>query len=160
MLKLFSKSSALLAGTVIVAGATVLPLTAISQSPPPVVSDSTTPDAQRLSVIQGQVKTIQGNILTVKTPDLPPYCPPGRVCPAIVVVGPTFTVDISRAIFQSASGSRQRQRPRFKVGNSVVVAGRVVDSLPFVLPAPDVPTQFFTARVVSRAVPSVRSRVP
>lgn len=158
MLKLFSKSSAVLAGAVIVAGITVLPLTAISQTSPPVVSDPIAPDSQKLSVIQGQVETIQGKIITVKTPDLPPYCPPNQVCPAIIVVGPTFTVDISRAIFQSASGSRQRQRPRLKVGDSVVVAGRLVDSLPLVLPSPDVPTQFFAAQVVSKAVPIRRLR--
>jgi hypothetical protein len=157
VLKFFSKSFAVLAG--IVVGAAILPLTAISQFPPPVVSDPpsafdpTSPDAQGLSVIQGQVKNIQGNIVTVKTPDLPPYCPPNRVCPAIIVVGPTFTVDISRAIFQSASGRRQSSKPKLKLGDFVVVAGRLGPSLPVVLPSPGIPPQSLTAVVVSKAVP-------
>lgn len=160
MHKFFSKSSAVLAGAVIVAGAVILPLTAIAQSVPPVVSDPTAPDNQGLSVIQGKISNIQGNLLTVKTPDLPPYCPPDRVCPAIIVVGPTFTVDISRAIFQSASGRRLRPKPRLAVGDSVVVAGHLVASLPLVLPAPGEPPQFLKAQIVSRAVPPVRTRVP
>lgn len=155
MHRFFSKSSAVLAGAVIVAGTFVLPLTTIAQSPPPLVSDPTVPDSPGLTVIQGQITNIEGNLLIVKTPDVPPYCPPGRACPAIIVVGPTFTVDIASATFQSASGRRLRSKPRLKVNDSIVVAGRLVASLPVVLPSPGVAPQFLKAEIVSKAIPNL-----
>ncbi len=154
MLKFFSQGSAVLAGVVVVAGAAVLPLTAISQSTPPLVSDSPSSDSPRLLVIQGQVRSLQGNIVTVKTPDLPIYCPPGRVCPAVIVAGPTFNVEVSRASFQSASGSRLTPKPKLTVGESVVVVGRLSTSPPTLPPFPGVSPKSLTAQIVSKAFPS------
>lgn len=154
MLKFLSKNYSVLAGAVIVAGTNLLPLTAFAQTSTPVV-EITPPiaEAPRLSVIQGKVTKIQGNIVTVKTPDYGPYCPPGQACLAIIYAGPTFKVDISRAIFQSPSGRRQSPRPKLKVNDSVVVAGQLGVAPVVTIPSTSIPPQPFIAQIVSKKVP-------
>jgi hypothetical protein len=161
MLKFVSKNYALLTGAVIVAGTALLPNQAFAQTPTPVVDPiPPIPDSPRLLVIQGRVTNIQGNIVTVKTPDVPPFCPPGRVCPLIIQVGPTFSVDISRATFQSPSGTRQSPKPKLTLNDSVVVAGKLGISPPMVFPSPGIPPKSFIAQVVSKLVPPTPVATP
>lgn len=160
MYRFFSKSSAILAGAAIVVGV-VLPSQAISQPVPPVVSDPLPTDTEKLLVIQGQVQNIQNYIVTVKTPDYAPYCPPEQACPAVMAEGPTFDVDISGAILQSPNGKNISQRPRLslRIGDSIVVAGLAVSPARVQL-NPGVVPQFLKATIVSRAIPAVRTRLP
>lgn len=155
MSKFFSKSSAILAVAVIVVGV-VLPSKAISQSMPPVVSEPLTA-APQLLVIQGKVQNIRNYIVTVKTPDYSPYCPPNQVCPAVIVEGATFNVDMSRAIFQSSNGRKmpRRQRLQLQIGDAIVVAGSLAVSPPRLLDTGI--SQFLKAKIVTRAVPAVQS---
>lgn len=167
MLKFLSKNY-LFSGAVIVAGTTLLPLTAFAETAPVSPINEPNPPSSnslRLSVIQGKVTSIQGNTVTVKTPDVAPYCPPGRFCPAIIIVGPTFKVNIARATFQSPSGSPQSPKPLLKVNDSVVVVGRADVSTPVVIspqltPNPSAPPKPFTAQIISKIVTSGPIAVP
>jgi hypothetical protein len=164
VLKFFSKNY-VLAGAVIVAGTALLPLTAFAQTPIPEIPVEPQypypiPDSPRLSVIQGQVTNIQGNIVTVKTPDVPQYCPPGRVCATVITVGSTFVVDISRATFQSPSGTQQSPKPTLNINDAVVVAGQLGISPPVTIPNPNLPPKPFIAQVVSKLVPLTPLAIP
>ncbi len=146
MAKFFSKGSSLLAGAIGVAGTAILPLSALSQEIVPIV-----PSPPPLQVIQGKVTNIQGNRITVKTPDVKPVCPPNIPCLLIITVGPTFNVDLSTAVFQSASGSSVLTPPALIVGDSVVVAGRLGVSTPLLIPTPAPPPKLIVAEVVTKA---------
>lgn len=157
----FSKSSAILAGAAIVIGV-VLPSKAISQSMPPVVSEPLPINAPQLLVIQGRVQNIQNYIVTVKTPDYFPYCPPNQVCPAVITEGPTLNVDISRAIFQSPTGKKmpRRQRLKLQIGDAIVVAGSLAVSPARLKLESGIVPQFLKAKIVSKAISSTPTRVP
>jgi hypothetical protein len=142
MLQFFSKSSTILAGAIVLAGTVVLPLTAISQTVVPVAVTETAP----LLVIQGKITAITGSLVTVKTPDT-------RTSPAVIIAGPTFSVDISSATFQLASGKTLTPPPILVVGNSVIVAGRQGALPAIVTPTPAGPNKLIIAEVVSKIVP-------
>ncbi|MGB5960350.1 MAG: hypothetical protein WBG73_06795 [Coleofasciculaceae cyanobacterium] len=156
----FSKSSAILVGGAIFVGV-VLPSKAISQAMPPVVSQPL-PTTPQLLVIQGKVQNIRNYIITVKTPDYFPYCPPNYACPAVMAQGPTFNVDISRAIFQSPTGKKmpRRQRLKLQIGDAIVVAGSLVVSSQRLKPNSGIVPQFLKANIVSKAISSIPTRVP
>jgi hypothetical protein len=143
MLKFFSKSSSILAGAMLVAGSVALPLTTLAQSN--VVNVPVT-DTAPLLVIQGKVTAIRGTVVTVKTPDT-------RTSPAVIIAGPTFSVDISGATFQSASGKSITPPPTLVVGNAVAVAGRQGATPASAVPTPAGPNKLIIAEVVAKIVP-------
>lgn len=142
MLKFFSKSSSVLAGAMLVAGSIALPITAIAQS---VVNPPLT-DLAPLLLIQGKVTAITGTIVTVKTPNT-------RTSPAVIIAGPTFTVDISDAIFQSTSGKSITPPPTLVVGDAVAIAGRQGTTPATAIPTPAGPNKLIIAEVVAKIVP-------
>lgn len=142
MLKFLSKSSSLLAGAMLVAGS-VVPLTTLAQSD--VVNVPVT-DTAPLLVIQGKVTAIRGTVVTVKTPDT-------RTSPAVIIAGPTFSVDISGATFQSASGKSITPPPALVVGDAVAIAGRQGATPASAVPTPAGPNKLIIAEVVAKIVP-------
>lgn len=69
-------------------------------------------------VIQGRITGIQGNLVTVKTPDGYPGGPGGHA--QFVTAGPSFKVDVSRARVLFPDGKQADQRP-LAVGDRVLV---------------------------------------
>lgn len=143
MFKFFSKSSSVLAGALVVAGTVVLPLTTFAQSD--VVNPPVT-DTAPLLLIQGKVTAIRGSVVTVKTPNT-------RTSAAVIIAGPSFSVDISNATFQSASGKSITPEPTLVVGDAVAVAGRQGATPVAAIPTPAGPNKLIIAEVVARIVP-------
>lgn len=146
MLKFFSKSSSVLAGVILVAGS-VVPITSIAQTVvDPAVTDAT-PIIEKapLLVIQGRVIAIRGTIVTVKTPNI-------RTSPAVILAGPAFSVDISNATFQSASGKTITPDPTLIIGDSVIVAGTQGATPLSAIPTPAGPNKLILAEVVAKIV--------
>lgn len=148
MLQFFSKSSSLLAGAMLVAGSVALPLTSIAQTvvDPPVIDTTPIVETAPLLVVQGKVTSIRGTIVTVKTPNI-------RTSPAVIIAGPTFSVDISNATFQSASGKTITPTPTLIVGDSVIVAGIQGPTPLSAIPTPAGPNKLIIAEVVAKIVP-------
>lgn len=145
MLKFFSKSSSVLAGAMLVAGSVALPLTSIAQS---VVDPLVTPpvvEAEPLLVIQGKVIAIRGTVVTVKTPNI-------QTSPAVIIAGPAFSVDISKATFQSASGKSIEPTPTLIIGDSIIVAGTKGETPVSAIPTPAGPNKLILAEVVAKIV--------
>jgi hypothetical protein len=147
VLKFLDKGFSLIAA-VIVAGITPISTLAQSTTPTPVTPPATAP---ALLLIQGRVTRIQGNIVTVRTPDTTSTCPPNIPCLPTTFVGSTFNVDISSAVFQSATGSRVLT-PTLIIGDSVVIAGRQGVTPPVVIPSPAAPPRLIIAEVVTKDV--------
>lgn len=146
MLKFFSKSSSVLAGVILVAGS-VVPITSIAQTVvDPAVTDAT-PIIEKapLLVIQGRVIAIRGTIVTVKTPNI-------RTSPAVILAGSAFSVDISNATFQSASGKTITPDPTLIIGDSVIVAGTQGATPLSAIPTPAGPNKLILAEVVAKIV--------
>ncbi|MBV9867002.1 MAG: hypothetical protein JO316_16740 [Abitibacteriaceae bacterium] len=80
------------------------------------------PVADVPTVIQGNVTEIKGTMVKVKTPDIRPPCPPGEVCAQYIILGVTFQVDLSSAIFERADGT-PITTPKLAKGDAIVVAG-------------------------------------
>ncbi|MGC1393722.1 MAG: hypothetical protein WA828_05510 [Coleofasciculaceae cyanobacterium] len=147
MLKFFSKSSSVLAGVILVAGSVAFPITSIAQTVvDPAVTDAT-PIIEKapLLVIQGRVIAIRGTIVTVKTPNI-------RTSPAVILAGPAFSVDISNATFQSASGKTITPDPTLIIGDSVIVAGTQGATPLSAIPTPAGPNKLILAEVVAKIV--------
>ena len=106
------------------AGAAISSQSALSQLvPTPLPRPAPTPvKPPSLTVIQGKVTNIQGNTVTVKTPDIRPVCKLSVPCPLYIIAGVTFNVDISKAVFQSANGTPASNNLR--VGDLIIVAGQ------------------------------------
>ncbi|MGB5960351.1 MAG: hypothetical protein WBG73_06800 [Coleofasciculaceae cyanobacterium] len=146
MLKFFSKSSSVLAGVILVAGS-VVPITSIAQTVvDPAVTDAT-PIIEKapLLVIQGKVIAIRGTIVTVRTPNI-------RTSPAVILAGSAFSVDISNATFQSASGKTITPDPTLIIGDSVIVAGTQGATPLSAIPTPAGPNKLILAEVVAKIV--------
>lgn len=137
MLQLFSKSSSLLAGALVVMG--TASVSALPQSTVP------TPAAPLL-VIQGKVTAIQGTLITVKTPDI-------KTTPTVVIAGPTFNVDTTDATFQTPSGKSMTPKPVLIVGDSIVAAGIAGVTPALAVPAPAGPNKLIIAQVVAKTTP-------
>ncbi len=86
------------------------------------------PNRSSLTVIQGKITNIDGNTLTVKTPDIKPVCQPNQVCPLFIILGPTFSIDISNATFESSSGSPISETPT--VGEAIIAVGKLKPESP------------------------------
>lgn len=145
MIKFFSKSSSVLAGAILVAGSVALPLTSIAQS---VVDPLVTPpvaETAPLLVIQGKVIAIRGTIVTVKTPNI-------QASPALIIAGPAFSVDISKATFQSASGKLITPTPTLIIGDSIIVAGTKGETPVPAIPTPAGSNKLILAEVVAKIV--------
>jgi len=102
-------------------------------------------------VIQGRITTMQGSVVTVKTPDGYPGGP--GIHAQVVVAGPTFRVDISRARVLLPDGKQADAAP-LAVGNRVVM---VLSGPTSGSPAPNGPgnvSQIFFASIVERIVDS------
>jgi hypothetical protein len=109
------------------------------------------PAASEPLVIQGRITTLQGAVVTVKTPDAYPGGP--GIHAQVVVAGPTFKVDISRARLLLPDG-RQADTLPLAVGNRVlmVLSGPASGS-----PAPNGPgnvSQTYSASTIERIVDS------
>ncbi|MEO8892561.1 MAG: hypothetical protein ABI417_13675 [Coleofasciculaceae cyanobacterium] len=150
MLKFFSRSSSVLAGAMLVAGSVALPLTSIAQSVvDPLVTPPVTPPVTAtapLLVIQGKVIAIRGTIVTVKTPNI-------QASPTLIIAGPAFSVDISKATFQSASGKLITPTPTLIIGDSIIVAGTKGETPVAAIPTPAGPNKLILAEVVAKIVP-------
>jgi len=73
------------------------------------------------TVIQGQVTAARGTSIVVRTPAQRPSCVRGAVCPTFIIAGTTFTVDISRAVYESSTGRPITDKPA--VGAMIVAVG-------------------------------------
>jgi hypothetical protein len=69
-------------------------------------------------VIQGRITTMQGALVTVKTPDSYPGGP--GIHAQFVIAGPTFKVDVSRARVLLPDGKQPDKRP-LEVGDHVLM---------------------------------------
>jgi hypothetical protein len=69
-------------------------------------------------VIQGRITGIQGDLVTVKTPDGYPGGPGGHA--QFVTAGPTYRVDVSRARVLLPDGKQADERP-LAVGDRVLM---------------------------------------
>lgn len=103
-------------------------------------------------VIQGRIIAMEGDIFTVKTPDAYPGREEG-VHAQVVVAGPKFKVDISRARILLPDGRESDERP-LAVGDSVLMLLSDANQGP---PGPRGPlsdTQVFHASTIERLVAS------
>jgi len=85
---------------------------------PPIESSA---NLTNLTVIQGQVQKTDGETATIRTPDIKPVCQPNQACPQYIIVGATFTVDLTNTIFESPDGSQSQEK--LEPGESVIAAG-------------------------------------
>ncbi|MGA8027754.1 MAG: hypothetical protein WB992_11460 [Bryobacteraceae bacterium] len=102
-------------------------------------------------VIQGGITGIQGEVVTMKTPNAYPGGAGGH--PQYVVAGPTFKVDISRARVLLADGKQVDTRP-LAVGDRVLMVLSGAESQP---PAPVSPrnvNQTYFASIIERIAQS------
>lgn len=100
-------------------------------------------------VIQGRITTMQGALVTVKTPDGYPGGP--GIHAQIVVAGPTFKVDVSHARVLLPDG-RQADTLPLTVGDRVLMVLSRPDSAS---PAPNGPgnvSQTYSASTIERIV--------
>lgn len=72
-------------------------------------------------MIQGRVSQRSAQWATVVTPPWQPYCPPGTMCPMVIMAGRTYRVRLMGAVAETASGMPNAAPMR--VGEQVVVAG-------------------------------------
>ena len=100
-------------------------------------------------VIQGRITSMEGALLTVKTPDGYPRGPGGH--PEFVLAGSTFKVDASRARVLLPDGRRADTEP-LEVGDHVLI---VLSSSDSSSPAPNFSVnikRIYTASIVERLV--------
>ena len=106
------------------------------------------PEASALLVIQGRITSINGALVTVKTPDAYPGGGPGSHA-QFVLRGATFQVDVSRARVLLPDGRGTDSGP-LAVGDRVLMVLTAPDSRPI---APNVPVnvnQTYFATIVER----------
>jgi hypothetical protein len=97
-------------------------------------------------VIQGRIIAIQGNLLTLKTPDV---YPGGKgLRPQWVMSGPRFKIDVSHAKVFLADGRRIDKRP-LAVGDRVLVVLKIPKEESS---GPSALEQIYSASVVERLV--------
>lgn len=99
-------------------------------------------------VIQGRITTIEGTLVTVKTPNGYPGARGGHA--QYVTAGPTFRVDISHARVLLPDGRRADNAP-LAVGDRVLMVLTGPDSGP---PRPGSVNQTYSASIVERVVQS------
>jgi hypothetical protein len=73
-------------------------------------------------VVQGTLVQVSGLHLWLKTPDQAPVCPPGMLCPQYIILGTTYQVDASAAVFEMADGT-PTVAPPLLAGQSLIVVG-------------------------------------
>jgi hypothetical protein len=112
------KKAALLAATIV--------LTVLGSLMAPRIQAQTrqVPPSSVLFVIQGRITAIQGDLVSVKTPDGYPGGPGPHA--QFVVSGPTFKVDISHARILLPDGKQADNRPLAAGDRIVVVLSGVV----------------------------------
>ena len=106
------------------------------------------PPCAEPSVIQGRLTGMQGNLVTVKTPDGYPGGPGGHA--QFVIAGPTFRVDVSRARVLLPDG-RQADRVPLAVGDRVLM---VLTGPPSGPPVPGNVSFTYYASIVERVIQS------
>ncbi|MBV9865704.1 MAG: hypothetical protein JO316_10160 [Abitibacteriaceae bacterium] len=106
----------------------VTAVNAAGESPKSNKAQPSAPAVELPVVIQGTVVPSNGKTILVKTPDHGLDCPPNTPCPAIAIVGVTYAVDLSRALYEAPDGTPVAT-PKLTKGQAVVVVGHKDPSL-------------------------------
>jgi|GEM_PF-7091262 len=106
----------------------VTAVNAAGESPKSNKAQLSAPAVELPVVIQGTVVQSNGKTALVKTPDHGLDCPPNTPCPAIAIVGVTYEVDLSRALYEAPDGTPVAT-PKLTKGQAVVVVGHKDPSL-------------------------------
>ena len=91
-----------------------------------IASSGTTPPSPAWVMIQGRVSQRSERWATVVTPPWRPYCPPGAMCPMVIMAGRVYRVRLVGAIAETATGMPSAGTMR--VGDRVVVTGTPMSS--------------------------------
>jgi hypothetical protein len=102
-------------------------------------------------VIQGRITGIQGNVMTVKTPNGYPGGPGGH--PQFVTAGPSFRIDVSRARVLFPDGRQVDPRP-LAAGDRVLIVLTAPNPGSPANSSPRDTNQIYAASIIERIVQS------